>query len=317
ISCSGNSTRQSQGSGDIVVTADSAIDIQTVRVEWSAPGHERVLVFAEGKATRAELPSTNSDAFDVYLGLISLGGGGVDRAVPGNRNSFHFHIGTKGKNHNLDLRVSGPDSANNFFLKRYVRDMQGNISRTEYYDQHGRKAWETYDKLSRDGELEARNRIEYAYDDKGLKISQVHIATTPDGTVKNRIENTYAYEESGREKLQVSSTFDGSGQLKNRTENHFTYYSSGLMKEKVFIAYGADGVKSTHYITEYFYDDRDLLITEILYTGERVRINMVEKRYNEVTTVVAESITEYFPDGSVKSRHGREYDDKGKVLKEF
>jgi hypothetical protein len=105
--------------------------------------------------------------------------------------------------------------------------------------------------------------------------------------------------------------------MKNRTENHFTYYPDGLMKEKQFIAYGADGSRSTHYITEYFYNERGLVTDEILYTGERVKINLVTKRYNEMNTVVAESITEYFPDGTVKSHHGREYNDTGRVLKEF
>ncbi len=316
-SCGSKTAQKGTSAGDILVTADSSIDLLSVRVEWYAPDHDRIVVYANGKSTQAVLPAAGSDAFDVYLGLNSLGGGGIDRADPSNRNSFHFHIARQGRSEVLEFRASGPDSANNYFLKRYVRDMQGNVSRTEYYDLQGRKSWETYDKLTRQGELEARNRIEYAYDAAGHKASQNHIASLPDGTVKSRIENTYAYDAAGREQEQVSSTFDGAGLLRNRTVNRFTYDGQGRMKEKEFIAYGPAGEKATHYITDYAYNDQGLVTAETLYTGERVKINLVEKRYNELKTVVAESITEYFPDGRVKSHHGREYDNKGKGTREF
>lgn len=316
-SCKSSSGVSSAGPGLISVTVDEGIDIQQVKIEWIGAELGKIVVFEKGTSTNAEIPQALRDVFEVYVGTRVIGGGGVNRSQGAEKNDFIFHIGKDGKSLQLEMRVKGPDSTNGFYVKRYIRDLVGNISRIEFYGPKGLKTHETYEKLSINGELEAENRLDYAYDSEGRKILQKHTVSSPEGDIISSNENIYAYDEAGREKEQTFRSYGPASELKVHNVNRFLYNIQGKLSEKEFISYDKNGETVSHFITAYLYNQEGYNVEDLQYNADRVLLHRIERSFNAQGSIVKESFTEYLPDGKVKSVHGRDYDDKGKILKEF
>lgn len=315
--CMGSAGSAGQGPGKIKVQVDSLVDIAKVSIDWVAPNMERVRIVENGRVVEAEFPPSDKDVFEVYVGQKVIGGGGASRPEPGSKNDYSFYISKEKKGFLLDMKVPGREIVEGYYLKRYIRDLVGSIARVEFYDIHGLKTHETYDKLSMQGEVEAENRLDYEYDTQGRKVHQVHTSTTPSGELISKTENRYEYDSEGRETEQAFTSYGSDGEVKMKTINRFRYNDSGLLVEKEFISFGAEGKKASHFITEYLYDEKGYNIEDVQYTGERELMFRLSREFNEEGTIIKEAQTEYNPDGSVKSRHGREYDDRGKVIRSF
>jgi hypothetical protein len=317
FSCQGTTGTAHHQPGSVKVEADSALDLSQVSVEWIGPNLQPLPVFSEGKALDPAYPAAEKDVFEVYVQGKHIGGGGIQRSAGKGVNHFTFHIRQKDGRYQLAMKVEGPDSINDYFLKRIVRDMSGHIARREYFDARGRKTLELSEKRNRNGELETEYRTEFVYDEQDLKTSQRHLVYSAEGRLLSRIENGYTYDTLGREASQTFKSYGQEGQLNAHNVNKFVYDQEGRMEEKEFIGYSAEGEKLSHFITVYVYNEKGQDATHIQYDGERVLMNRVDRQYDDTGAVIREEFTEFLPDGSVKSRHGREYNEKGRVMREW
>jgi len=315
--CSRFTAASGGGIGELTVRADEGIDLSKVRVEWVSPASERVVVWESGLRTPAEIPASERDAFEVYLGTQVVGGAGIDRSGADHRNDFHFTLRKDREGLLVSLVVEGPDSANGFYTKRYHRDLTGSITRVSYYDLAGLMTHETYSKYSAQGELETNNRFDYRYDEQGRKVWMQHRVTTPDGNQKGRIENTYAYDSLGRETEQSIRSFDAGDRLQFHNVNRFVLDELGRKKEMEFLSRNADGEVASHRITRYEYDERGLLVGEELLDADRKLQSRMEKVYDADRDLVEERYILYGPDGRETGRSGQVYDKRGRLIRQY
>lgn len=319
-SCQGSDSGLSAGgSGRIVVVADSTIDLNTVRVDWVSPERETIAVFENGTPTGADIPKASRDLFEFYLGNTAIGSAGITRSSERNKHDFYFRIFRRidEKDPLIQMVVKGPDSTNAYFSKRFVRDLVGDITREEFYDAKGLKMYETFSNYDRNGELLNTNKYEYTYDAWGNKMSQEHFAWAPDGALKHRARNTFRYDETGNMLEMTFTSYEPNGNIKTDNTNRYTYNDQGQVLEREFISYTLQGKVENHYITAYIYDETGQASTEILYDANRRKINMMQRTLNDKGALIKDVLTEYNPDGSIKSVHGKEYGPKGEILREY
>ncbi|MBP7848895.1 MAG: hypothetical protein KA053_01335 [Lentimicrobiaceae bacterium] len=316
---SGDTSQSTGGSGRIVVVADSTIDLNMVKVDWVSPERETISVFENGKPTGAKIPRANRDLFEFYLANTAIGSAGITRSSAKNKHDFFFRIfrRTDEKDPLIQMVVKGPDSTNAYFSKRYVRDLVGDITREEFFDPKGLKMYETFSNYDRNGELLNTNKYEYTYDVWGNKASQEHYAWAPDGSLKHRARNTFRYDEAGNMLEMTFTSYEPNGNIKTDNTNRYTYNDLGQVLEREFISYTLQGKVENHYITAYIYDESGQANTEILYDANRRKINMLQRTLDDRGALIKDVLTEYNPDGSIKSVHGKEYGPKGEILREY
>lgn len=320
LSCSSHNHKGSaSGQGLVQIETDSLIDPAQLKVVWLSPENEPIVLFEKGASTKAMIPRASKDLFEFYLGTTTIGTAGITRTREKNQHDYFFKVYMKPEERDpfIQMRVKGPDSTQGYFVKRYKRDLLGDISREEYYDPNQLKTYETFSNYDRNGELINTNKYEYTYDAWGNKATQEHFSWSPDGELKHRARNTFRHDEKGNMLEMTYTAYDATGVIKTDNTNRYTYNEQGLNIEREFLSYDPAGKLMNHYITEYVYNDKGGAVGEILYDANRRRINMLERTLTPEGALFREVITEYHPDGSVKNRNGREYDEKGKVTREF
>lgn len=313
--CSGPSA--GDGVSTVQVTADTGLSVDKVQVDWAGEDRKFSRVFENGNFNGKIPGKAAEDNFEVYYEGKEVAGAGIRRSQPGNSHNFTIHLYHDKRGPSIIFKAQGPDSINQYFVKKYMHDLQGNINTYDFYDSRGLMTHQTYPTYDDRGELKSNNRFEFKYNAKRQLIEQVHFAWDAQGDLVHKMQNTFRYDEKGRKLEQTYATFNTDGTTKESNTNLYKYDELDREQERTYISFHPDKSVDQKYITVNEYDEAGRQVKEILLDRDRKKLNETLRFFNDKGYLQKEEILVFNPDGSLKERHGARFDEKGTVIEQF